>query len=283
MLETAQDIVRGAGKKLGYSDITINTLLKPNRVVEVKVNISTKNGERSFIGYRSQHNNTRGPYKGGVRFHSQVSREEVIALSILMSIKCAVAGIPFGGAKGGIRVDPKELSKSELEQLSRAYVRALFPVIGPHTDIPAPDVNTNSLIMQWMVHEYGKLAGKTSFAAFTGKPIDSGGSLGRTEATGWGGVIVLKALLSKLNEKRKFKNPAFTKVMAGLSAESAGKEKLTIAVQGFGNVGYYFAKLANEAGFRVVAVSDSKGGIMKNLEFTIKNKFAQKIRITKGD
>ncbi|MCR4328936.1 MAG: Glu/Leu/Phe/Val dehydrogenase [Candidatus Roizmanbacteria bacterium] len=257
MLETARNIVQEAGKKLGYSAQVIDTLLQPNRVIEVKVSIPTKTGERVFTGYRSQHNNRRGPYKGGIRFHPQVSREEVLALSTLMSIKCAVAGIPFGGAKGGIIVDPKELSKKELEQLSRSYVRALFPVIGPRVDVPAPDVNTNPLIMQWMLDEYEKLAGQAAPATFTGKPVEKGGSLGRTEATGRGGVIVLKALLSKLGKELKNKNPTFTKVMAG-------NAKLTVAVQGFGNVGYYFAKIAVEEGFDVVAVSDSKGGIVKN-------------------
>lgn len=246
MLETARNIVQEAGKKLGYSAHIIDDLLLPNRVIEVKVNIPNKTGERVFIGYRSQHNNSRGPYKGGIRFHPQVSREEVLALSTLMSIKCAVAGIPFGGSKGGIIVDPKELSKKELEQLSRSYVRALFPVIGPHIDVPAPDVNTNPLIMQWMTDEYGKLAGKASPAAFTGKPVDKGGSLGRTEATGRGGVIVLKKLLSYIST-----NTPISSIP-------------TVAVQGFGNVGYYFARIAAETGFKVVAVSDSKGGITKN-------------------
>ena len=256
MLETARDIVRNAGKRLGYSEHIIHTLLQPDRVIEVKIRIPSKTGERVFVGFRSQHNNKRGPYKGGIRFHPNVSREEVLALSTLMSIKCAVAGIPFGGSKGGIIVDPKNLSKKELEQLSRSYVRALYPLIGPHIDVPAPDVNTNPLIMQWMVDEYSTLAGKASPAAFTGKPVEKGGSLGRTEATGRGGVIVMKALLAKLGKELKIKNSAFTKVMAG-------KAKLTVAVQGFGNVGYYFAKIAAEEGFDVVAVSDSKGGIVK--------------------
>ena len=161
-----------------------------------------------------------------------------------MTIKCSVAGLPYGGGKGGVAVDPKKLSEKELERLSRAYAAKITPVIGEDMDVPAPDVNTNPKIMMWMLDEYEKIKGQKSPATFTGKPIEKGGSLGRTEATGRGGVIVLKALLSKLNSKFKIQN-----------------SKFTIAVQGFGNVGYYFAKLATDEGFKVVAVSDSKGAV----------------------
>jgi glutamate dehydrogenase/leucine dehydrogenase len=208
----------------------------------------------TFRGYRVQHNNILGPYKGGIRFHPQVSQEEVQALATLMSIKTSVAGIPLGGGKGGIVVDPRKLSRLELEHLSRAYVDKLFMNIGEDTDIPAPDVNTNSEIMAWMTDEYVQpMKSETEIpnptptqlsqwaASFTGKPVHLGGSLGRNEATGRGGVIALVALLSKLGRSH---------------------ESLTIAVQGFGNVGYYFSKIAAEQGYKVVAVSDSKTGIM---------------------
>jgi glutamate dehydrogenase/leucine dehydrogenase len=159
-----------------------------------------------------------------------------------MSWKCAIADIPFGGGKGGIIVDPRELSEGELERLSRGYMKGIYRDIGVHVDVPAPDVNTDGKIMAWMLDEYEKLIGEKAPGVITGKPVDKGGSLGRTEATGRGGVFVLRELANKKNL-----NPAETK----------------IAVQGFGNVGYYFALLAQELGFKVVAVSDSKGGVFK--------------------
>jgi len=199
-----------------------------------------KNGLlRVFQGFRSQHNNVLGPYKGGIRFHPQVNREEVIALSTLMTLKCSVAGLPFGGGKGGVVVNPRELNPEELEQLSRGYARAISEYIGEWKDIPAPDVNTDSRIMSWMLDEYEKIIKRKSPSAFTGKPINRGGSLGRREATGRGGVISLLTLLEYL-ENKKYN---------------------TVAIQGYGNVGYHFAKIAQEKGFKIVAVSDSKGGI----------------------
>ncbi len=188
-----------------------------------------------------------------------------------MTIKCAVAGLPFGGGKGGVVVDPKTISEEELESLSRAYVRAIADIIGPEKDVPAPDVNTNPKIMSWMIDEYKTYmtnrTNKTYLATFTGKPVEIGGSLGRTEATGRGGVIVLKALLEKARH-RDFSSTS--PPLSGGSPKSLTQNQaaspfndLTIAVQGFGNVGYYFAKFAAEEGFKVVAVSDSKGGIIK--------------------
>lgn len=217
------------------SDI-LKVLKQPQKVLEVNLPVKMDNGKiKVFKGYRSQHNNTLGPYKGGIRFHQCVTKEEVMALSMWMSWKCAVAGIPFGGGKGGVVVNPKELSEGELERLSRGYARAICPIIGPKVDVPAPDVGTNGKIMGWMMEEVEGLA------AFTGKPVEKGGSLGREEATGRGGVYVLQALLEKLNTKSR------------------------IAVQGIGNVGYWFAKLAAEAGFGIVAISDSKGGVVGDL------------------
>ncbi len=221
-------------------------LEKPQKIVEVNFPVQMDNGEvKIFRGFRVQFNNARGPYKGGIRFHPQVDLSEVKALAAWMTIKCAVADIPFGGGKGGVIVDPKKLSEGELERLSRAYVRAIYQDIGPDLDVPAPDVNTNPQIMSWMLAEYRKMSNvKTQnskvLATFTGKPLDGGGSEGRVEATGQGGVFVIASLAQKL----KMEN-----------------SKLKIAVQGFGNVGYNFAKLASEVGFKVIAVSDSKGAV----------------------
>jgi glutamate dehydrogenase/leucine dehydrogenase len=210
-------------------------LVSPS-VIEGKVEA----GGKTYRAFRSQHSDARGPFKGGIRFHPGVSEDEVKALSMWMSWKCATVGIPYGGAKGGIIVDPKTLSKTELEELSRGYARLVAPHIGVDRDVPAPDVNTDGQIMAWMLDEYEKVSGKREPGAFTGKPIALGGSLGREEATGMGGVMVLKQLAVKMGWK---------------------PEETTVAVQGFGNVGYWFARLAEEAGFLVVAVSDSRGGI----------------------
>lgn len=264
MLETAQHLISSVGKQLQLSDQQIQKLITPDHIHQAHLEVMMDDGsQQSFTAFRVQHNNVLGPYKGGIRYHPQVSREEVQALATLMSIKCSVAGLPLGGGKGGIIVDPKQLSVGELERLSRAWVRAFFEFIGEEKDIPAPDVNTNPQIMSWMVDEYIAVKSKSSGddvnvdestlskwrGSFTGKPLELGGSLGRTEATGRGGVISLTALLEKL-PKNWTKN-----------------RRPTIAVQGFGNVGYYFAKIASEQGFDIVAVSDSKGGIVyRNME-----------------
>ncbi len=229
-------------------DVIIKRLKKPDFVHQKKLTIKMDNGKKKqFQAYRSQHNNARGPYKGGIRFHQDVSLEEVKALSTWMTWKCAVTGIPYGGGKGGIIVDPRKLSKRELERLSRAYVDFLTTKIGPWVDVPAPDVNTTGEIMSWMVDQYQKnlakkgLIQENPLATFTGKPLTLGGSEGRDEATGLGGVMVLEKLVAKMGFK--------------------DKKKVTIAVQGFGNVGYWFAKHAADRGYKVVAISDSKGGV----------------------
>jgi len=280
MLQTAQNLIRQTGKTLNLSNSDIEKLVTPEHIHKAMLEIELDNGtKKSFQAYRVQHSSKLGPYKGGIRFHPQVSLPEVQALATLMSIKCSVAGIPLGGGKGGIIIDPKTLSITELERLSRAYVRAFYDFIGEEKDIPAPDVNTNGQIMSWMVDEYIKLRTKnlelrTSDVtpeqlskwrgSFTGKPIEIGGSLGRTEATGRGGVIALKALLSKLPTSLKLPSFAYG---FGRAQRGAGSSKPTIAVQGFGNVGYYFAEIASKEGFDIVAVSDSKGGIVyKNME-----------------
>lgn len=223
----------------------IERLKTLDRYVEVSIPVVMDNGEQKiFTGFRSQHNNARGPYKGGIRYHRQVNLDEVKALSFWMTFKNAVIDVPFGGGKGGIIVDPKDLSPAELERLSRGWVQKMYPVLGPEVDVPAPDVNTNGQIMEWMVDEYRKLTGDINASAvFTGKPLDKGGSQGREEATGFGGFYVLEQCL---------------KEVSSLSLREGGR----IAIQGFGNVATFFAQKASEAGFKIVAVSDSKGGIV---------------------
>lgn len=217
-------------------------LKTPDRYVEVSIPIKMDDGsQKIFIGFRSQHNNARGPYKGGIRYHQQVSLDEVRALSFWMSFKNAVVDVPFGGGKGGIIVNPKELSASELERLSRGYVKKIYPIIGPKMDVPAPDVNTTGQIMGWMLDEYQKCSGNKSMATFTGKSLDNGGSQGREEATGFGGVYVFEeAVKSKTVD-----------IPAGS----------TVAIQGFGNVSTFFAQAIEKLGYKVAALSDSKGGI----------------------
>jgi glutamate dehydrogenase/leucine dehydrogenase len=248
-------------KALEYVKVTpsqMERLKNPEKIISVNFPVEMDNKDTYlFHGFRVQHNSALGPYKGGIRFHPNVDMDEVKALAFWMAIKCAVADIPLGGGKGGVIVDPKRLSITELERLSRAYVRAISNDIGPDIDVPAPDVNTTPQIMQWMVDEYikckkerarGKLDEKEInrlMGTFTGKPIEYGGSEGRTEATGRGGYYVLLALLAKLNPKSKAQN-----------------QKLKVAVQGFGNVGYYIAKFLYEEGMQIVALSDSHGGII---------------------
>ncbi|HSD98350.1 MAG TPA: Glu/Leu/Phe/Val dehydrogenase [Patescibacteria group bacterium] len=223
------------------SPLLLARLLDPDRIVSVSLPLTMDDKSvQTFQGYRVQHNNILGPYKGGLRYHQNVSMDEVRALAFWMSMKCAVVNIPFGGGKGGIIVDPKKLSEKELENLSRLFINRLASVIGPTVDVPAPDVNTNPKIMKWMMDEYSQIVGKKTPAVITGKPLDAGGSQGRTEATGLGGSYVLMAVLKHLK-----KNP----------------KDMTVAVQGFGNVGYYIAQFLSDAGMKVVAVSDSQEGI----------------------
>ncbi len=219
----------------------IQYLLTPKREISFHIPLLLENGKvKLFEAFRVQHNDLLGPFKGGIRFSEQVNKEEIRALAFLMTLKCALVGIPFGGGKGGIKVNPFKLTERELERLSRGYVRTLFPLLGPDIDVPAPDMNTNEKIMGWMVKEYSKLRGKFTSAAFTGKPENLGGLSGRKEATGFGGVVILKKLKEFFNLK---------------------PNKTTIAIQGFGNVGYHFAHFAFKEGFKIVAVSEKEGGI----------------------
>lgn len=236
----AQTQIRKVSEVIELDKGLLEVLLNPQRVLEVKLPLRMDSGELKVLtAYRSQHNNALGPFKGGIRFHQNVSIEEVKALSTWMTWKCAAADLPLGGGKGGIIVDPKELSKKELERLSRAYARAIADIIGEDKDVPAPDVNTDGEIMGWMLDEYEQVIQRKSPATFTGKTLLDEGSKGRTEATGYGGVYVMQELLKQLSIE----------------------VPQTIAIQGFGNVGYYFAELAYQLGHKIVAISDSKGGV----------------------
>ena len=229
----------------------------PERTLEVSIPLKMDDGStKVFTGYRSQHSTVLGPAKGGVRYHQNVSLDEVKTLAFWMTCKCAVAGLPYGGGKGGIIVDPNTLSKRELEALTRAYIDRIAMIIGEKKDIPAPDMNTNAQIMGWMMDEYSKITGQFEPGFITGKAICVGGSLGRTAATGRG---VVTAALEALKLK-------------GIAPQDA-----TAAVQGFGNVGSWTAKLFNEEGVKVVAVSDVKGAIYNadGLDCNDVEKFAQ--------
>lgn len=243
MLETARNLIRTVGKKIGLTPQQIETIIKIDALHEFTI---TLDDGQTFPAYRAQHSNKRGPYKGGIRFHPGVSQDEVVALATLMSLKTAAVGLPLGGGKGGVQVDPKKLKPGQLEELSRAYVNGLQAHIGPDKDIPAPDVNTNAQVIDWMVSEYEAITGDTSKASFTGKSLENGGSKGRDAATGRGGVIALAELLELVGEK---------------------KSHLTIGLQGFGNVGSFFASVAatDHPNWQFVAVSDS-GATLQNTD-----------------
>ncbi len=236
-----------------FSETERNLLGKPRRVITFTVPVKMDDGTvRNFDGYRVQYNDARGPGKGGLRFHPEVELEEVKNLAFLMALKCALVDIPFGGAKGGVAVDPKELSAGEVERLARSLMRELAPFIGERVDVPAPDVNTNSTIMGYMVDEYSKIKGQFTPGVITGKPLSLGGSKGRAEATSLGGAYVLKTFLEAQN-----------KTIKGLK----------VAVQGSGNVGYNIAKILSDWGAVIVAVSDSKRALYKAEGLTIADIF----------
>lgn len=219
-----------------------NTLFNdPQYIHKEDITITRDDGStESFHAFRVQFNNARGPFKGGIRFHQEADEDEVKALAALMAIKTAVVNIPFGGAKGGVQVNPKELTKSEVQQVARAYVRAFKDNLGPDIDCPAPDVNTNPDIMAWMRDEYEKQTRSYSPAMITGKPLSFGGSLGRDSATARGGFFILQEMVDRL---------------------ALEPSDMRVAIQGFGNAGMHMAKFLHNAGYTVVAVSDSQGGI----------------------
>jgi len=226
---------------LGHLAKWVETLKRPKRVLIVDVPVELDDGTIAhFEGYRVQHNVSRGPGKGGVRYHQDVTLSEVMALAAWMSVKAAAVDLPFGGAKGGIRIDPRNYSRSELERITRRYTSEIGSIIGPHKDIPAPDVNTNAQTMAWMMDTYSMNHGSTTTGVVTGKPISLGGSLGRVEATGRGVFVVGSAAAQQ----------------HGIDIEGA-----RVAVQGFGNVGGTAARLFYEAGAKVVAIQDHTGTV----------------------
>ncbi len=228
---------------------TIERLKYPQQRLVVSIPVRMDDGSlKIFQGYRVHHNDSRGPTKGGIRYHPNVTLDEVEALAFWMTLKCALVGLPFGGGKGGITVDPKQLSRLELERLSRGYIEQIANFIGPHTDIPAPDVYTNPMIMGWMMDEYSKIVRSQSPGVITGKPIELGGSLGRDDATGRGAYYCIKEL-----ERHRQWRP----------------EEIRVAVQGFGNGGQHVAQLLHRDGYRIVAVSDSQGGIYRKEGFDV--------------
>lgn len=228
-----------AAKIKDFGDF-IDRLRQPDRDIKVSIPIAMDNGSlHIFEGYRVEYNNILGPYKGGIRYHQDTEINEVKALAFWMALKCAVVNIPMGGGKGGITVNPKELSKGELERLSRGWVQKLSDILGPMKDVPAPDVNTTGEIMAWMADEFGKITGDKTGAVITGKPIDKGGSLGRDTATAQGGFYAFEALKSEL----------------GLD------KKCSVVIHGFGNAGANAALIWQKAGHKIIAVSDSKGGV----------------------
>jgi glutamate dehydrogenase len=235
-LENAQKQVKDACNALNLDQSAYELLKEPMRVIELSIPVKMDDGSvKVFKGYRSMHNNAVGPGKGGIRFHPGVNLEEVKALSIWMTFKCCVTGIPYGGGKGGITVDPSQLSQGELERLSRGYIQGLHKYLGEKIDVPAPDVNTNGQIMSWMVDEYCKLKGEQNLGVITGKPVEFGGSKGRNEATGFGVAVVAREAAKKL----------------GIDISNS-----KVAIQGFGNVGSFTVKNVQGQGATIVAIGE---------------------------
>lgn len=240
MLDQALTRLDEAARHLDLDADVLEKLKYPRETTKVRLMIRMDDGSRkSFMAWRCRYDDTRGPTKGGIRFHPASTMEEVETLAFWMTFKCAVMNLPYGGGKGAVQVDPHTLSKAELERLSRAYVQAFSKIIGPDRDIPAPDVYTNSMIMGWMADEYASIVGEATPAVITGKPIALGGSLGREDATARGGYYLVQRLAQQL----------------GLDPGSR------VAIQGFGNAGQHIARLLAGDGYSIVAVSDSKGAI----------------------
>ncbi len=241
ILENTQQVIRTALTNMGYEQEVYELLKEPLRLLTVRIPVRMDDGSvKVFTGYRAQHNDAIGPTKGGIRFHPAVTEEEVKALSMWMSIKCGITGLPYGGGKGGIQCDPREMSLRELERLSRGYVRAVSQIVGPTKDIPAPDVFTNSQIMAWMMDEYSRIREFDSPGFITGKPLVLGGSVGRESSTAKGVIITMK-------EAAKVK---------GLEIRGS-----KVIIQGFGNAGSFLAKFLHDEGAKVVGISDAYGAL----------------------
>ena len=261
--KASDDQFNQAADLIGLDEEVRLSLIAPDRELMVEVPLRKDDGTiQSFRGYRVQHNNSRGPFKGGIRFHEEVDLDEVRALAALMTWKTALVDIPYGGGKGGITVNPNDLSMLELERLSRRFFRSIDPIIGLNRDIPAPDVNTNAQIMAWFMDEYGMMNGHTP-GIVTGKPIELGGSLGREAATGRGTAIITRESASFFN---------------------LDLSKSDVVIQGFGNVGSYTAKFLDEMGSKIIAVSDVNGGLYEPDGFDVTSliEFNSKNRTIKG-
>jgi len=273
-----------AAKILNLDHGTWEYLRYPQRELTVNFPVKMDDGSvRIFKGFRVQHNNARGPYKGGIRYHPEVTLEEVRALAALMTWKTAVVGIPFGGAKGGVVCNPKKMSQGELERMTRRFTNEISEIIGPERDIPAPDVYTNAQTMAWIMDTYSMKKGYPIGPAVTGKPMDIGGSLGRVEATGRGIMTVTREALKKLNYKvTPLDNKEMDECLRGgnstFSDESPDYkiDGATIAVQGFGNVGSVAAKLLQKKGARIIAISDSKGSVLSRQGIDVEKALAHK-------
>ena len=235
-LESAQHQVKQACDALGLEPAVYELLKEPQRMIEISIPVKMDDGTlKIFKGYRAVHNDSIGPGKGGIRFHPGVNPDEVKALSVWMTFKCGVMGVPYGGGKGGITVDPLTLSQGELERLSRGYVQGLYKYLGEKIDIPAPDVGSNGQVMAWMVDEYSKLTGNLALGVLTGKPVAWGGSEGRNEATGFGVSVIAREAARELG---------------------MDMTKLDVAIQGFGNVGRYTVKNVERQGANIVAIAE---------------------------
>lgn len=243
-----QNAITSAGKKLGFSDATITNITEPYNVINQSVLVPEIGKEIDM--YRVQFNNALGPYKGGIRFHPDVDLDEVKTLAVTMMLKCSLIGIPLGGAKGGATINPRDYSEQQIEAVARTWARTMSTYIGVDKDIPAPDVNTNGQIMSYMLDEFEKTVGRSEPGVITGKPIELGGSLGRTQATSQGGVYVLEKILEFM-------------------PELAGDKK--IIIQGFGNVGSFAAIILKNLGFTIVGISDSRGAIYKDSGFDVES------------
>ena len=254
--QIAQQQLENVARTFGIDDRLVAVLSQCNKAVEVSIPTSLDDGSvRAFTGYRVTHNIARGPSKGGIRYHPDVTLDEVKALAMWMTWKCALMGLPFGGAKGGVACDPKSMSRGELERMTRRFTSEIINEIGPEKDIPAPDVGTNAATMAWMFDTYSMNKGHSVLGVVTGKPLTIGGSLGREEATARGALFCLRAALEK---------------------QGRSMEGLRVAVQGFGNVGSFFAKFVSELGGTVVAVTDSSGGLYNANGIDVAAAFAHK-------